>query len=247
MATESPEMERTSFVRCLWQSSAAPLQVGLSRPRGAAAMPGRGETEAMKNESTHSNNCSGSIIPTLEQLVLMCVSMHQENELLNEALIKSLQQKKKEPKYVFICRELLISSQPKAGKDKNRLLTYTKVNDFNNIILSICCLEAGQFCYTLVVLVRLFILPLYVATYFSLSPASFLYTISVRQLCLHLRGAASPAPQPQPVLSAVCRLIPVTHPPKVIWSTFLSAALWDIWTLRPVFWRAICTPSSYLC
>lgn len=95
MATESPEMERTSFVRCFWQDSAAPSQVGLSRPWGAAAMHGRGETEAMKNESTHSNNCSGSIIPTLEQLMLMCVSMHQENELLNVALvvIRSLRKK----------------------------------------------------------------------------------------------------------------------------------------------------------
>lgn len=46
--------------------------------------------------------------------------------------------------------------------------------------------------------------------------------------------------------SARC-LIPVTRRPKVIWPTFLSAALWDIWALRPVFWRAICTPSSYLC
>lgn len=42
-------------------------------------------------------------------------------------------------------------------------------------------------------------------------------------------------------------LIPVTRPPKVIWPTFLSAALWDIWALRPVFWRAICAPSSYPC
>lgn len=45
-----------------------------------------------------------------------------------------------------------------------------------------------------------------------------------------------------PTLSAVC--IPVTCPAKVIWPTFLSAALWDISALRPVFWRAICTPSS---
>lgn len=91
MATESPEMERTSFVRCLWQDSAAPQQVGLSRPSRAEGK------QAMKNESTHSNNCSGSIIPTLEQLMLMCVSMHQEKELLNVALvvIRLLQKKKR--------------------------------------------------------------------------------------------------------------------------------------------------------
>lgn len=41
MATESPEMERTSFVRRLWQDSDAPLQVGSWRPRGAAAMHDR--------------------------------------------------------------------------------------------------------------------------------------------------------------------------------------------------------------
>lgn len=97
MATESPEMERTSFVRWLWQDSAAPLQVGLSRPWGAAAMRGRRETEAMKNESTHSNNCSGSIIPTLEQLMLMCVSAHQKKkkELLNVELVVIQSQQKK--------------------------------------------------------------------------------------------------------------------------------------------------------
>lgn len=44
------------------------------------------------------------------------------------------------------------------------------------------------------------------------------------------------------MLSAVCIL--VTCPTKVIWPTFLSAALWDISALRPVFWRAICAPSS---
>lgn len=46
------------------------------RDRGEPlARSGRGETEEKKNESTHCNNCSGSIIPTLEQIRLMCVSM----------------------------------------------------------------------------------------------------------------------------------------------------------------------------
>lgn len=80
-------MESTSFVRCLWQDSDAPLQVGSWQPRGAAAMRGRGGGGGkwMKNESAPSNNCSGSIIPTLEQLVMMGVSAHQKRELLSGA------------------------------------------------------------------------------------------------------------------------------------------------------------------
>lgn len=54
--------------------------------------------------------------------------------------------------------------------------------------------------------------------------------------------AASSSARPPPVLGAVRPLIPVTRPPKVIWPTSLSGALWDIWALRPVFWRAICAP-----
>lgn len=46
---------------------------------------GAGGGEWMKNESAPSNNCSGSIIPTLERLVMMGVSTHRERELLSGA------------------------------------------------------------------------------------------------------------------------------------------------------------------
>lgn len=75
--------------------------------------------------------------------------------------------------------------------------------------------------------------------------ASLLRALSFHQL--YPLRAASSSPRPQPVPGAVRPLIPVTRLPKVIWPTFLSAALWDIWALRPVFWRAICAPSSYPC
>lgn len=145
----------------------------------------------------------------------------------------------------------MISTQPKEDKDMNRFLSWIKVKDSNNI-LPIGCHVAGHFSYTWVILVPflicyLFSLCLWHLTSFSLITASLLHTLSFHQLCLHLSRAASLSPHPQPVLGAVRRLIPVTRPPKVIWPTFLSAALWDIWALRPVFWKAICTPSSYLC
>lgn len=50
---------------------------GAGSPHG-----GEGGGEWMKNESAPSNNCSGSIIPTLERLVMMGVSAHQDRELL---------------------------------------------------------------------------------------------------------------------------------------------------------------------
>lgn len=51
---------------------------------GAADWEGREtrQTEEKKNESSHCNNCSGSIIPTLEQIMLICVSMQPGRELL---------------------------------------------------------------------------------------------------------------------------------------------------------------------
>lgn len=48
---------------------------------------GMGGGEWMKNESAPSNNCSGSIIPTLERLVMMGVSAHQERELVSGASV----------------------------------------------------------------------------------------------------------------------------------------------------------------
>jgi len=44
----------------------------------ATATPGfrdEGTAEGKKNESAHCNNCSGSIIPALEQIMLICVRM----------------------------------------------------------------------------------------------------------------------------------------------------------------------------
>lgn len=87
MATESPEMEwRTSFVRCLLRDSAAPQQVLSLETGGSLSRAQPRETEEKKNESTHCNNCSGSIIPTLEQIMLICVSRRLRRELLSVAL-----------------------------------------------------------------------------------------------------------------------------------------------------------------
>lgn len=55
---------------------------GAGSPHG-----GGGGGEWMKNESAPSNNCSGSIIPTLERLVMMGVSAHQDRELLSGASV----------------------------------------------------------------------------------------------------------------------------------------------------------------
>lgn len=93
MATESPEMERrTSFARRLSRDSAAPQASPQFRDQGeplpsSAWEAGREtrETEEKKNESSHCNNCSGSIIPTLEQIMLICVSMCLGWEPLNVA------------------------------------------------------------------------------------------------------------------------------------------------------------------
>lgn len=87
MATESPEMEwRTSFARCLLRDSAAPQQVLSLETEGSLCRAQPRETEEKKKESSHCNNCSGSIIPTLEQIMLICVSRHLRRELLNVAL-----------------------------------------------------------------------------------------------------------------------------------------------------------------
>lgn len=81
MTAESPEMERrTSFVRRLRQGSAAPRRV-FSLANEGEPPPRLRETETKKNESSHCNNCSGSIIPTLEQIMLICVSMWLGSEL----------------------------------------------------------------------------------------------------------------------------------------------------------------------
>lgn len=81
MATQSPEMERrTSFARCLRRG----FLLGSGDRGGVPARRGRRETEEKKNESAHCNNCSGSIIPTQEQITRMRVSM--EMELLHSAL-----------------------------------------------------------------------------------------------------------------------------------------------------------------
>lgn len=85
MATESPEMERrTSFARCLRRDSA--VQVLGFETEGSLCHARPRETEEKKNESAHCNNCSGSIIPTLEQIMLICVSMCLGRELLHVAL-----------------------------------------------------------------------------------------------------------------------------------------------------------------
>lgn len=71
---------RTSFARCLRQG----FLLGSGDRGGVPARRGRRETEEKKNESAHCNNCSGSIIPTQEQITRMHVSM--EMELLHSAL-----------------------------------------------------------------------------------------------------------------------------------------------------------------
>lgn len=85
MAMESPEMERrTSFVERLRGVSIVPLQPSPRLKRQEAGGQGASGTygESKKNESTQCNNCSGSIIPTAEQIRLICVSTWTGIELL---------------------------------------------------------------------------------------------------------------------------------------------------------------------
>lgn len=77
---------RTSFVRCLRRDSAAPQQVLGLETEGSRRCARPRESEEKKNESAHCNNCSGSIIPTLEQIMLIRVSTWLGRELLNVAL-----------------------------------------------------------------------------------------------------------------------------------------------------------------
>lgn len=66
--------------------SAAPQQLLGSEAEGSPRRARPTETEEKKNESTHCNNCSGSIIPTLEQITLIRVSMWPGMELLDVAI-----------------------------------------------------------------------------------------------------------------------------------------------------------------
>lgn len=77
---------RTSFVKRLRRDPAAPRRVLGLETEGSLRRAQPRETEEKKNESTQCNNCSGSIIPTLEQIMLICVSTRLGRELLNVTL-----------------------------------------------------------------------------------------------------------------------------------------------------------------